>query len=174
MTSNAQNWLDSSCKNIEDSVNELEFKSASDRNVLKIIINQAGEIEINEVVKTGLSEIQFKELVLDYVTNPKKDKDKADKPEKVFIQLKSFNKNKDQLANIKAYVQDVYLYLWDKASDEKYDTTYIDLKCKKRKKIFDAYPLRLVSEISKNNKKKTTTIRRGPGLPNFGGDVKKN
>jgi hypothetical protein len=173
ITSNAQSWFDKSCNNIKDDVNQEGFKASSERNILKIIINQAGVIEINDIAKPNLSEISFKELVLDYVTNPKNDKNKADKPEKVFIQLKGFNKDKEQLQNIESYIKDVYLYLWDKASEEKYESTYVDLKCKKRENIFDAFPLKLISEVSKN-KKNSNRLRKGPGVPQFGGDVKKN
>jgi hypothetical protein len=172
---NAQTWFDSSCKNIDDKVIQEEFESSSERNVFKVIINQADEVEINDQVKEGLGEIAFKELVLDFVTNPKGDKNKADKPEKVFIQLKSFNKNSKKFESLKSYIQGVYLYLWDKEADEKYKSTYIDLNCKKREKVFNAYPLRMINEVEKNNNSKSNKpMRRGPGLPPFGGDVKKN
>lgn len=175
-TASAQTWFDRSCKNINDKVNEEEFKLSNERNVLKIIINQASEIEINGQVNTGLSEIGFKELVLDFVTNPRGNKSKAAKPDKVFIQLKSFNNDKAQLANLNSYVQDVYLYLWDKKADEEYGSTYLDLKCNKRERVFNAYPLRIVSDIAESKSKSSlnNTLRKGPSLPPFGGDATKN
>jgi hypothetical protein len=172
---NAQNWFDDSCKNIDENVTEEEFKTANQRNILKVIINQAGEVEINDVVKEGLSEIGFKEYVLDYVSNPDGDKNKADKPEKVIIQIKSLNKDSEQLKSIKYFIQDVYLYLWDKEATNRFKSTYVELNCKKREKVFNAYPLKMVSDISKK-KSKSNSIpkRKGPGLPPFGGDVKQN
>lgn len=170
---NAQVWFDKSCENINEDVIEEEFKTSNERNILKIIINQAGQIEINDEAKENLNEIAFKELVLDFVTNPKGDKNKADKPEKVFIQMKSFNNESIKLDDLKSYVQEVYLYLWDKEAIEKYNSTYVDLNCKKREKVFNEFPLKLITTFEKKMSG-NTTMRRGPSLPPFSGDVKKN
>ncbi len=171
---NAQQWFDSSCKNIDETVIEEDFENANKRNIIKIIVNQAGEIEINDEIKNNLSEIGFKEYILQHITNPEGDKNKADKPDKIFVQLKSLNKDTELIQNLKSYVQEVYLYLWDKEATESYKSTYVELNCKKREKVFNKFPLKIISEVEKTKKKIQNTMRRGPGLPPFGGDVEKN
>ncbi len=172
---NAQSWFDKSCVNIDEEVLEEDFKASSERNILKIIVNQAGDIEINDEVKKDINEIRFKELVLDFVTNPDDNKNKADKPEKVYVQIKSLNNDKKQLESIKYFVQDVYLYLWDKEADQRFKSAYVDLNCKKREKVFNAFPLRIIDDVKAEKKKSNNLPRKsGPGLPPFGGDVKKN
>lgn len=169
LSSFAQSWFDPSCKDIDEQFAIEEFNSSQTQNILKVIVNQAGDLEINDELKPNMSEIAFKEMVLDFVTNPNNEKYKAEKPEKVFIQLKSFNKTND-LENIKSYIQDVYLYLWDKASEKKYNSTYIDLNCKKRAKIYKAFPLRITKDKAATVKKPEIRV----GVPPFEGDVKKN
>jgi len=164
----AQQWFDNSCKNIDESVSTESFKTSQTRNILKVTINQAGVIELNEEPKPNISEIGFKEWVLNYITNPDSDRNKADKPEKIFVQLISFNDDPKTLETLKSYVQDVYLYLWDKKAEDKYASTYIDLNCKKRSKIFDDFPLRILPNLEKKPKKKKPNRI---GVPTFGGDV---
>lgn len=169
-TAQAQSWFDTACKNIDDSLMAEEFKTSDDRNILKIIINQAGELIINGNEKQNFSEIKFKEYVLDFVTNPKERKNKAAKPEKVVVQLDSYQNDNSKIDKYKSYVYDVYLYLWDRASNKKYEKTYINLKCKKREKIYNAYPLKITGHL--DSKEKTSTpIKRGIGVPDFGGDT---
>lgn len=172
-TLQSQEWFDKSCKNIDDSVIPEEFKLSDERNILKIIVNQAGDIEINGSEKTNLNEIKFKEFILDYVTNPDGAKEKADKPEKVIFQLDSYQKDSRTIQKFKNYVYDVYLYLWDKNSGEKYNSTYLNLNCKKREKIFNNYPLKIVDELDQKDKS-SAPIRKGVGVPVFGGDTQKN
>jgi len=174
ISANAQPWFDKSCKGIDDIVLEEEFNNASKRNILKIIINQADEIEINDEVRKGLSEIAFKELILNFVTNPNGDKNKPEKPEKVIVHLKSLNKKSEKIKSIEYYIQDVYLYLWDLESADRFKSSYVDLNCKKREKVFNSVPLKIISDIDKDKKTNNLPKRRGPGLPPFGGDVKNN
>lgn len=171
-TTQAQNWFDKSCKNIDDSLIAEEFNTSDERNILKIIINQAGDLVINEVEKPNITEIKFKEYVLDFVTNPKGSNEKAAKPEKVIVQLDSYQKDNAKINNYKSYVYDVYLYLWDQKSNEKYSDTYMNLNCKKREKIFNAYPLKIIGKLE--TKEKTNTPKRGIGVPDFGGDTVDN
>jgi len=166
-----QEWFDKSCKNIGNEITAEAFNASQKRNILNVVINQAGEIEINGITKENISEIAFKEVVLDFITNPQSDKSKADKPENVFIQIKSYNKDSQTENALQTYIQEVYLYLWDKHAEEKYSSTYVDLNCKKRAKVFDKYPLRLVAGIEKKTEKKKP---RGVGVPQFKGDVNDN
>jgi len=168
-TIQAQDWFDKSCNNIDDTVIEEEFSTANDRNIIKLIVNQAGDIEINGVEKSTLSEIEFKEYILDFVTNPNASKDKAVKPEKVIFQTGNFQKGSKKIDKYKNYLYDVYLYLWDKESQSKYKSTYVDLNCKKREKIFNSFPLRIIGGLDKKENK-TKQKRKGIGVPAFGGD----
>lgn len=171
-TFQAQSWFDNSCKNIDDTVTPDELKTSEEQNILKIIVNQAGEIEINGEEKPNISEIKFKEYVLNFVTNPEGEKEKADKPEKVIVQLKSYQKNTQTIDKLTSYIYGVYLYLWDQESDSKYNSTYANLNCKKREKIFNNFPLKIIGEIEK--KPKAKGLKRGVGLPDFGGDTNQN
>ena len=164
----AQQWFDNSCKDIEEPINAEIVNSTKPRNILMVTINQAGVIELNDEAKPNISEIGFKEWVLNYITNPENDKEKAEKPNKIYIKLQSLNNDTESLNNLKTYIQDVYLYLWDKKAEEKYKTTYVDLKCKKRAKIFDEYPLRILATSKEKSKKNK---QRQIGVPKFGGDV---
>ena len=164
----AQEWFDKSCKNIDDSFIVETFNTTQPRNILKVIVNQAGVLELNGEERQNMSEIALKEWVLEFITNPNNDKKKAEKPENVFVQLKSFNNDAKTLNSLKSYIQDVYLYLWDKHAEEKYSSTYIDLNCKKRAKIFSDFPLFFVTDLEKN---KLNKKRFGVGVPTFGGDV---
>ncbi len=172
LTTFSQDWFDKNCKNIDDDVAVETFKSSQPRNILKVVINQAGVVVINDEEKPNISEIAFKEWVLKFITNPNNDKDKAENPDKVYVQLKSFNKNSESIENIETYIQDVYLYLWDNYASEKYNSTYIDLNCKKRAKVFDKFPLKIVADFENESDK------NGPptnfGIPPFEGDVKDN
>ncbi|MBS3738035.1 hypothetical protein [Mesohalobacter halotolerans] len=167
-----QSWLDGKCKTLDQSITSSEFDEANERNVFSLVINQADDIVINGEAKPKLREIAFKELVLDFVTNPKQHKNKASNPDKVYIQLSSFKKKSNQIEEFKTYIQEVYIYLWDKYASQKYDSSYIELNCKKRSKVFDRFPLRIIGEI--NRQEKSDNRPRGVGVPPFAGDVKDN
>lgn len=167
-----QSWLDGKCKTLDQTITSSEFNEVNQRNVLKLIINQAGELVINDEEKANLREIAFKELVLDFVTNPKQNKNKASNPDKVYIQLSSFKKNSKQLEEFKAYIQEVYIYLWDKYAGEKYDSSYVGLNCRKRSKVFETYPLRIIGEVKSSEK--SNNRPKGVGVPPFAGDVNDN
>jgi hypothetical protein len=171
----AQDWFDKTCDNIDGSVTQEDFKISDERNILKIIVNQAGDLEINGVEKSNMNEIGFKEFVLDFVTNPNNKRVNADKPEKVIFLLKSLQKDTEKIDSLRAYVYDVYLYLWDLESEDKYKSTYVNLNCKKREKIFNSFPLKIIDDLENKPKTKGSDLRRGIGVPVFGGDtVKKN
>ncbi len=168
----SQSWLDGKCKTLDQTITSSEFNEVNQKNILNLIINQAGEIVINGEEKGNLREIAFKELVLDFVTNPKQNKNKASNPDKVYIQLSSFKKNSNQLEEFKTYIQEVYIYLWDKYAIEKYESSYVELNCKKRSKVFETYPLRIIGEFK--NKEKSNNRPKGVGVPPFAGDVNDN
>ena len=171
--SEAQSWIDKTCPGLDKEVNLVEFETSKQRNVLEITINQSEELVINAKAMPELSsEIKFKEYILEFVTNPSKDKTKAENPNKVYIRLNSYNKSSSKLNTLDAFIKDVYVYMWDTEAKSKYDSNYKDLVCKKREKINKTIPLRIVSEHSSKPKTNTRPKNRGVGLPPFGGDVK--
>jgi len=169
----AQSWLDNKCPNLDKEVNLVEFESSRDRNVLDILINQSDEIVINGKEMPALnSEIPFKEFVLEYVTNPNNKKTKAESPSKVYVKLYSYNNTTAKLEKLNIYIKEVYLYLWNTEGQTKYESSYAELSCKKREKIANTFPLRIVSESTVESKLNPRPTRKRVGLPPFGGDVK--
>jgi hypothetical protein len=70
-------------------------------------------------------------------------------------------------------VREVYLYAWDTASEEEYGEIYLDLNCRKRKKIRQkSLPYHVFELVEENDKK--DNIRKGLMIPKFGGDAYDN
>lgn len=164
-TAYGQVWLDNSCP-IEEKISDEEYASTKPNNLLTLIIDQEGKLLINGEKNEGLSEIKFKEMVYDFISNPSKDKAKADSPKEAIIALGSFSENETYKLILK-YIREVYLYAWDIAAQSKYESNYIDLDCKKRKKIRNRnFPYNL-KELTQEEKKPKMII----GVPAFKGDV---
>lgn len=165
-TTYCQTWLDNSCP-IEEKISNEEYTSAKSNNLLTLVLDQEGKLLINSRKSDGLSEIKFKESVYEFLANPSQDKAKADSPKEAIIALGSYGEH--ELYNlILKYVREVYLYAWDTAAKEKYDETYVNLDCKKRKKIRkNGFPYNLLELENEENKKPKITI----GVPPFEGDV---
>ncbi|MBZ9787477.1 hypothetical protein LB456_08405 [Psychroflexus sp. CAK57W] len=167
VSSFSQTWLDDSCP-IEEKISNEEYTSANPNNLLTLIIDQEGKLLMKGKRKEGMSEIQFKETVYDFLTNPSKDKSKADSPKQAIIALGSYGKH-DSYDLILKYVREVYLYAWDTASQEKYETIYINLDCKKRKKVRTKdFPYNILELDSEKEDKKPGSA---PGVPPFSADV---
>lgn len=165
-----QTWLDNNCSLDEKIYNE-QYTSAKANNVLTLVFNQEGNLLINNKKSEGLSEIKFKETVYEFLANPSKDKTKADSPKQAIIALGTYGKN-ESYDLILRYVREVYLYTWDTAAEEKYGDLYMDLDCKKRKKIRNnSFPYNVLElDKKKDDKKPKMTI----GVPPFAGDVLDN
>lgn len=168
-TTYSQIWLDKSCP-IEEEISNEEYTSAKSNNLLTLVLDQEGKLLINGKRSDGLSEIKFKEAVYDFLTNPSKDKTKADSPKQAIIALGSYGKNESYDLILK-YVREVYLYAWDTAAEETYDRIYMDLDCKKREKIRNKeFPYHIL-ELNKDEAKKP---KSGIGIPSFNGDINDN
>lgn len=167
-TAFGQKWLDDSCP-IEKKITAEDYTSAKSKNLLTLIIDQEGKLLMNGKRQEGMSEIQFKEAVYEFLTNPSKDKTKAGSPKKAIIALSDYGKH-ESYDLIKRYVREVYLYAWDETSEEKYDKIYTDLDCKKRKKVRNAeFPYNVMElETEEEDDKKPSF---SPGVPTFAGDV---
>ncbi|NEV93636.1 hypothetical protein G3567_05645 [Psychroflexus sp. YR1-1] len=168
----SQIWLDNSCP-IEKKVSIEEYTSAKSNNLLSLIIDQEGKLVMNGKRKEGMSEIDFKESVYDFLTNPAKDKTKADSPKQAIIAIGSYGEHNSYELILK-YLREVYLYAWDTAAEEKYEAIYLDLDCRKREKIRDSdFPYRLL-ELNDSEKENKMKNRFTPGVPPFPGDIKDN
>jgi hypothetical protein len=163
----SQKWLDNTCP-IEGKISDEAYTSAKANNLLTLIIDQEGTLMMNGKRKKGMSEIQFKEAVYEFLTNPAKDKTKADSPKEAIIALGSYGEH-ESYDLILRYVREVYLYAWDTASEEKYQSIYADLNCKKREKIrSNEFPYNVLELNTKDDKEKPSF---SPGVPPFAGDV---
>ena len=160
-------WLDNTCR-IEDEVSKEEYTAAKSNNLLTLVIDQEGKLLMNGIRKESMSEIEFKEAVYNFMTNPNDDKTKADSPKLAIIALGSYGEH-EYYDLILRYVREVYLYAWDNAAEDKYQTFYADLDCKKRKKIRSGnFPYNVLELKSQEDTKKPSF---SPGVPKFSGDV---
>ena len=163
----SQVWLDNTCL-IEKEISNEDYTSSKSNNLLTLVINQEGKLLMNGVKKEVISEIQFKEAVYDFMTNPNKEKTKADSSKQAIIALGSYGEH-DSYDLILTYVREVYLYAWDTAAEKKYETFYADLNCKKRDKIRNGdFPYNVIELNSEEDTKKPSF---SPGVPTFSGDV---
>jgi hypothetical protein len=163
-----QQWLDKTCK-IENEITNEEYTSAQSNNILTLIIDQEGKLLMNGKKKEGLSEIQFKESVYDFLANPSNIKTMSDSPKQAIIALGSYGEH-ENYDLILRYVREIYLYAWDTYSEEKYQVIYSDLDCKKREKIRSKnFPYNII-ELGKD-KDDSKKPSFSPGVPPFSGDV---
>ncbi|SDG92767.1 hypothetical protein [Psychroflexus sediminis] len=170
LSSFGQTWLDNSCP-IKEKISNEEYASKKPNNVLSLIINQEGKLLLNGKRNEGMSEIQFKEFIYDFLTNPSDHKAKADSPKQAIIALGSYGEH-DSYNLILKYVREVYLYVWDTAAEERYNTIYMNLDCKQREKVRkQGFPYKVL-ELNHGEDEKKPSF--SPGVPSFSGDVKDN
>jgi hypothetical protein len=171
-TAQSQIWLDNSCP-IENQISSEDYTSVKANNLLTLVVDQEGKLMMNGKRQDEMSEIRFKEAVYDFLTNPSKENIKADSPKQAIIALGSYGKH-DYYDLILRYVREVYLYAWDSAAEEKYNSIYMELNCKKRSKIRTGdFPYNVIElNNQKPNDKKKPSF--SPGVPVFDGDVSDN
>lgn len=168
----AQKWFDGNCK-LNDPVSDEQYKGEKLRNLFTVIVAQDNTLIINDEPYQQLSEIKFKEMVLNFIDNPKKNNQLADSPTNAIIALRSFG-NKERLELLETYIREVYLYLWNTTAKKEFETPFADLNCKKRERIFDKfYPYNYYLIQSKNSTKNQFPSKT-PGPPPFPSDVKDN
>lgn len=167
----AQIWLDKTCP-IEEQILSNEITSANTRDLLDIIINQEGKVLVNNKDLSYLSDIKFKEFIYTFITNPDNNKLRASSPKKASIQINHYN-HPTEYETYLTYIREVYYFIWNTASQEKFEKVYNDLDCKQREKVQKNAPYR-VFEVQKQTKKDKTNRPRFIGPPAFDGDVKDN
>lgn len=166
---NAQSWIDGKCK-IENDITLNEFKNAKTENKLRLIINQEKKLTANKTDISFLDNVQRKEFLYNFIMNPDKQDDLAQKPNKAVIRVKSFGfpDAKNQLIN---QIRDVYFLIWSEAAQEEYGKDYVALDCKSREKIQKKFPYQV---IESNDKDKSDKKPKFSGPPSFNGDVRDN
>ena len=172
ISAQSQIWLDNSCP-VDQKITNEDYTSVKVNNLLTLVVDQEGKLLMNGKRQDDMSEIKFKEAVYDFLTNPTENSIKADSPKEAIIALGSYGEH-EYYDLILRYVREVYLYAWDTAAEEKYSSIYMDLNCKKRKKIRTGeFPYNV---LELNSQKQTDTKKPSfsPGVPSFDGDVTDN
>lgn len=164
----AQKWLDNSCP-IEEEMTATEIEKANASDLLDIIINQEGKIMVNNKDLSFLSDVKFKEFIYAFITNPDESEKQASSPKKASIQINHYN-HPEQYKTYLTYIREVYFFLWNNEAQEKYDSTYNELDCKKRSKVQKVAPYRLFEAKNRQQNKKDDEPRF-IGPPAFDGDV---
>ena len=161
----SQKWLDNTCP-IEKNITKTDYISTKANNLLTLVIDQEGKLVVNGDQKKNIAEIEFKEMVYEFLINPERDKSKASSPKDAIIAISSYGEY-PEYDLILTYIREVYLYAWDLSAKEKYSSTYAELECRKRTKIRqNNFPYR-VFEMDKESPKKNNTYP----VPSFDGDV---
>lgn len=171
-TYQAQEWYDDQC-DIETKIDLKTYKKENVRNILTIIIDQENTLILNDKPYPQMSEVKFKEYILDFITNPENKKTSAESPKSAIIAISSFGE-KNNMQMIENYVREVYLYLWNQKAVQEYDKQWPNLNCKKREKIvkkYFPYNLYKIENESDTSKKKENMFL---STPTFKGDVNDN
>jgi len=166
---NAQSWIDGKCKLITRAKLS-DFKDAKDQNRLKLVFNQEKKLMADNQDVSFLNEVQRKEYLYNFIMNPDEKDDLAKKPNKAVIRVESYGHPKAK-KNLISQLRDVYYIIWSDASIQKYDEEYVNLDCKKRKKIQKDYPYQVIEGIDRSNKKEKNQSPTPMGVPSFQGDV---
>ncbi len=167
-----QEWFDGKCQ-LNTAISEEQYKSEKIRNLLTIIIAQDNTLIINDEPYKQLSEIKFKELILNFIDNPKQKNRLAESPKKAIIAMRAFG-NKDRYKLLENYIREVYLYVWNVTAKKEFNKAFAELNCNKRERIFSKfYPYNLY-KITEGKQNKNRFPSSTPGPPPFPSDVKDN
>lgn len=167
----AQTWIDQTCP-IQNEMIASDITNASKNDLLNIVINQEGKVIVNNKDLSFLNDTKFKEFIYTFITNPDDSKERASSPKKATIQINHYS-HPQEYDTYLTYIREVYYFIWNTASQEKYNLVYNDLDCKQREKIQKPAPYR-VFEVSKASKKDKPKRPQFNGPPPFNGDVKDN
>jgi len=114
---------------------------ASDRNVLKILVNADNDVLI-ESVPTDKDKI--KDIVIDFVTNPQKENNKPISSKNAIISLQNdVNTSYETYVKIYSHIHDAYSFLRNSMSLDNFQTEYAQLSVKQKNIVLEAYPLKL-------------------------------
>ncbi len=114
---------------------------AADRNVLKILVNADDNVLV-ESVPTEKEDI--KDIVVEFVTNPKKEKDKPLATQSAIISLQNdINTSYEAYVKIHSQIHEAYAYLRNSKAQNDYQSVYDQLTVEQKNHILKAYPLKL-------------------------------
>ena len=165
VSGHSQIWLDNTCP-IEENITKIDYISAKTNNLLTLLIDQEGKLVINGNQQESISEIELKESVYEFLTNPNQNKSNASSPKQAIIALGAYGEY-PEYEMILTYLREVYLYAWDNRAKEQFNSPYTALGCKKRSKIRqDYFPYRIFEMDNDSPKEKN----KYP-IPSFAGDV---
>jgi len=115
--------------------------SASDRNVLKILVNADDDV----LVESKLTDTEdLRDIVVDFVTNPTNAKDKPLHTKNAIISLQNdVNTSYEAYVEIYSHIHEAYANLRNAEATRQYQEEYEQLSVKQKNEILAAYPLKL-------------------------------
>ncbi len=112
-----------------------------ERNVLKILVNAEDDVLIESKPK---ARNEIKDIVIDFVTNPRKEIDKPLSSEKAVISLQNdVNTSYEAYVEIYGNIHEAYKYLRNSMAQTNYQTDYAQLSIQQKNNILKTYPLKL-------------------------------
>ncbi len=163
----SQEWLDQNCS-VEAQVHAEDISNASERNLLKMIINQEGKLMVNDKDLSILNDTKLKEYLYAFIVNPDESEQWSKSPKKAYISLKHYN-HAEEFERVEQNIREVYYFLWNTYAQEKYEDDYVNLDCKKRAKVQKQYPYHIY--LPKKSKKEDKDKPQFSGPPPFEADV---
>lgn len=114
---------------------------APDRNVLKILVNADDNVLI-ESIPTDKDKI--KDIVIAFVTNPRKENDKPTSPKSAIISLQNdVNTSYETYVKIYSHIHEAYSFLRNSMAQDNYQIEYAQLSVKQKNLVLETYPLKL-------------------------------
>ena len=112
-----------------------------DRDVLNIILNAEDEL----LVESKLTDEKLlKEMVIEFVTNPKLEPDKPVSSEKAIISLQNdVHTSYEKYVKIYSYIHEAYSVMRNAMAQQLYETDYAQLSIKQKNSVLKKYPLKL-------------------------------
>lgn len=111
------------------------------RNVLKILVNARDEV----LVESAPAEYRnIKDIVIDFVENPKAEEDKPEDSRNAIISLQNdVNTSYDAYVKIYSHIHEAYSVMRNQMAQNKYQIEYAQLSVAQKNTILEKYPLKL-------------------------------
>lgn len=114
---------------------------APENNVLKILVNADDDLLV-ESKPTKID--RMKEIVIDFVTNPRRESTKPQSPDKAIISLQNdVNTSYETYVKIYAHIHDAYTSLRNDMAQESFKSNYKDLAVADKNTVLKKYPMKL-------------------------------
>lgn len=120
---------------------EGEPGKVADRNVLKILVNADDEVLVESV---PVEKDQLTDIVIDFVTNPLRGKNKPLDSKNAVISLQNdANTSYEVYVKIYSQIHDAYLFLRNSMAQKNYHLDYAQLSIAQKNTVLKTYPLKL-------------------------------